>query len=170
MSLDDWSHTPGPPAPIIRAQLAKVLESRSFSRAQSLGQLLRYLVEETVSGRSGSLKEITIGVGALGRSDSFDPDADPIVRVQARRLRQKLEQYYEREGAADAILIVLPKGGYIPQFLERTAGAPATPPTRRKIIAYAASGIAGVAASAWLIRNVSGTSDKNKALRAYTSI
>ena len=111
----------GPRAEIVVAQLDKVLGSRTFSRAESLGRLLRYLVEETVAGRSAGLKEVTIGVEALGRGSSFDPDADPIVRVQARRLRQKLEAYYRGEGLTDAIVIGLPKGAYIPTFAERAA-------------------------------------------------
>jgi len=138
---------PGPRAGIIVAQLDKVLGSHTFSRAESLGRLLRYLVDETVAGRSAGLKEVTIGVEALGRGSSFDPDADPIVRVQARRLRQKLEAYYRGEGLTDAIVIELPKGAYIPTFAERTGG----PPSRRKVIAYASSAVAASAAGAWLI-------------------
>jgi TolB-like protein/Tfp pilus assembly protein PilF len=157
---------PGPPAEIVVAQLEKVLGSRTFSRAEGLGRLLRYLVEETVAGRSGGLKEVTVGVEALGRGSSFDPDADPIVRVQARRLRQKLEAYYRGEGLTDAIVIELPKGAYIPTFAERTAG----PPSRRRVFAYAASGLATVSAGAWLIRQGTRRAETEGASGKYRSI
>ena len=149
MTEDDRKPGHHLPVSIVRSQLDKILGSRTFSRAESLGRLLRYLVEETLAGRASGLKEFTVAVEALGRTDSFNPDADPIVRVQARRLRQKLERYYQDEGAADAVLITLPKGGYVPEFLEPGAGAPPAPPTRRRILTYAAVGIAGLTASAW---------------------
>jgi len=155
-----------PPAEIIVAELEKVLASRTFSRAESLGRLLRYLVEETVAGRSAGLKEVTVGVEALGRGNSFDPDADPIVRVQARRLRQKLEEYYRGEGVTDALLIELPKGGYIPTFAKRTAG----PPSRRNVIAYAASGLGATAAGAWLILQGARRSETEGSSGKYRSI
>jgi len=103
----------------ILEQLSRMLSSDTFRRAERSRALLRFVVEETVQGRSDRLKEYTLGVEALGRGDSFDPRADPIVRAEASRLRTRLERYYEIEGTTDPILVQLPKGSYVPQFLER---------------------------------------------------
>ena len=86
-------------------------------------QFLELIVENGVSG-NGPLKETVIGVQVFGRPADYDPGADPIVRVEARRLRQKLRQYYDREGAADPVIVHLPTGGYAPEFEFR---APADP-------------------------------------------
>jgi len=81
-----------------------------------LQQLLRYLVQKTFDPRTEALKEYTIGVEALGRPLDFDPKADPIVRVQIHRLRQKLKEYYDSDGLHDSIVIEIPKGQYLPIF------------------------------------------------------
>jgi hypothetical protein len=81
-----------------------------------LQQLLRYLAEKTFDPGSEAMKEYTIGVEALGRPVDFDPKADPIVRVQIHRLRQKLKEYYGSDGLHDAIAIEIPKGQYLPIF------------------------------------------------------
>jgi hypothetical protein len=81
-----------------------------------LQQLLRYLVQKTFDSSAEALKEYTIGVEALGRPLDFDPKADPIVRVQIHRLRQKLKEYYDSDGLHDSILIEIPKGRYLPIF------------------------------------------------------
>ena len=76
-----------------------------------------------LDGRAHYLKEYTLGAEALGRGESFDARIDPIVRVEASRLRGRLELYYATEGAADRWLIALPKGSYVPQFAARAAVA-----------------------------------------------
>jgi hypothetical protein len=81
-----------------------------------LQQLLRYLAQKTFDPSAESLKEYTIGVEALGRSIGFDPKADPIVRVQIHRLRQKLREYYNSDGLHDSIVIEIPKGQHLPTF------------------------------------------------------
>jgi eukaryotic-like serine/threonine-protein kinase len=100
----------------VREQLARVLSSASFQRAERSSSFLRFLVETVLEGRSDHLKEYTIGAEALGRGDAFDPRTDPIVRAEASRLRARLERYYEVEGRGDPMVISLPKGGYVPQF------------------------------------------------------
>jgi TolB-like protein/Tfp pilus assembly protein PilF len=90
-------------------------------------QFLQVVVENSLSGAS-SLKETTIGVQVFSRSADYDSGAEPIVRVEARRLREKLQQYYERWGAADAVIIRLPKGGYTPEFDIVPTAAVAEPP------------------------------------------
>src|SRR5439155_19796510 len=106
----------------IREHLSVLLSSTAFAQVDRLKRFLRYVVEETVAGRSENLKEYSIGVEVFDREASFDPRTDPIVRVQARRLRARLTRYYEEEGRHEEIRIELPKGGYAPLFHRR--GAP----------------------------------------------
>src|SRR5262245_40064484 len=91
------SERPLSPEPI-RAQLARILRSRTFSNAPSLIRFLRYVVERTIEGKAEELKEYAIGVEVFDRGESFDARTDTIVRVQARRLRSKLKEYYDAEG------------------------------------------------------------------------
>jgi Tol biopolymer transport system component len=100
-------------------QLARVLASRTFERAERSRALLTFLIQRTVEGESERLKEYVIGAEALGRGESFDPRTDTIVRAEASRLRARLARYYEDEGQADPLLFVLPSGGYVPQFVDR---------------------------------------------------
>jgi predicted ATPase len=100
----------------VQAQLQKVLQSATFSNAPSLSRFLRHLVQEAIDGKASQLKEYSIGVEVFDRGESFDPRIDTIVRVQARRLRAKLEEYYASEGHADPIVIEVPKGQYVAEF------------------------------------------------------
>lgn len=104
-----------PPASVL-AELERILASRVFSTAGRASRLLRFLVEETVEGRGDSLKEYTLGTSVLGRKPSFDPRNDPIARVEASRLRDRLTLYYATEGSTGLLRISLPKGGYVPAF------------------------------------------------------
>lgn len=106
-----------------RAALARVLGSEEFVSSPRLADFLRYVVETTLAGRSDEIKGYTIAVEALGRPTTFDPQSDPIVRVEATRLRRALERYYTGAGAGDAIEIVIPKGAYVPLFRNRTLRA-----------------------------------------------
>lgn len=106
----------------IRSQLSKVLSSQTFRSAEGQRAFLRFAVEETIAGRGELLKEYTIGTEAFGRGQSFDPRLDPIVRTQARKLRARLDKYFETEGSRDALRIEFPKGSYTPSF--RTADIP----------------------------------------------
>jgi serine/threonine-protein kinase len=98
----------------VQQQLARVLASRTFHPAERLKRFLAFIVSEALDGRADTLKEYVIAVQVFGKEDAFDPRTDPLVRVQARRLRARLERYYQEEGAGDALLIALPKGGYGP--------------------------------------------------------
>jgi TolB-like protein len=111
----------GPPAQRhIRAQLRRMLASREFAGSERMQRFLRFAVSECLAGKTETLKEYTIGIEVFDRPASFDAATDPIVRVEARRLRAKLERYYGGEGRADEIVIELPKGGYTPRFRHRT--------------------------------------------------
>jgi serine/threonine-protein kinase len=111
--------TSGPDNRAISLQLNRILASREFSGAERMRRFLQLVVTETLGGRAGALKEYVIGVSVFDRPSSFDPGSDPIVRVEARRLRAKLESYYQGEGRGDSVLIELPKGRYSPRFHER---------------------------------------------------
>jgi Tol biopolymer transport system component len=111
------------PATAVRAQLDKILASDLFSRSERLTKFLRYVVEETLRGDGGGLKEATIARELYQRDDDFDTATDPIVRVDARRLRDKLREYYSGS-TNDPILITLPKGSYVPLFERNPASAP----------------------------------------------
>ena len=103
-------------AEAVRAQLGRILASRTFANAPVLTRLLHYLVEGTLDGRASDLKEYSVGVEVCGRGPDFDPRTDTIVRVHARRLRLKLEEYYAREGERDPVIIEVPKGHYVIAF------------------------------------------------------
>jgi len=94
----------------------RILKSRIFYRSKELCRFLQFAVEQKLRNRSVRLKEYLIGVMVFDRGEAFNPGTDPIVRVQARRLRSKLALYYETEGRADSVLIELPCGGYVPVF------------------------------------------------------
>src|SRR5687767_1575743 len=104
-----------------RQQLERVLASVTFRQVDRLKRFLNFTVSEALAGRGDQLKEYVIGVQVFDKDSTFDPRADPIVGVQARRLRARLARYYREEGGADAVLIDLPKGGYTPVFRNREA-------------------------------------------------
>ena len=103
-------------APDIHAALDRILASPPFAGGGRAGSLLRYLVEQTLDGRSDTLKEYVLGVELFHRGDAFDPKVDTIVRVEARRLRAKLDEYYSGPGASDPLRIEIPRGAYVPTF------------------------------------------------------
>lgn len=140
-------HEQAPPQDAVLEYLTKILSSELFRGSERSTNLLRYLVQQTLDGQSGLLKEYTIGVEALGKSPTFDPRTDPIVRAEIARLRTRLDKYYATEGGADPLIIVLPKGRYVPKFQPRPAEAdntepPAAEPLRLKTSFWFASGIA----------------------------
>ena len=101
---------------LVRAQLARILESSGFVHSERMRQFLRFVVERSLERESGRLKESVIGVEVFGRAPDYDPKVEPIVRIEARRLREKLQEYYEKQGSQDPVVIQLPKGGYVPTF------------------------------------------------------
>lgn len=117
---------------LVRAALDRVLASPDLASSPRLAAFLRYVVESKLAGRAEQIKGYTIAVEALGRAPSFDPQSDPIVRVEATRLRRALQNYYNTQGLTDPLLIHIPKGGYVPQFEDRRAPelpVPALPPS-----------------------------------------
>ena len=108
------------PAASVREELQRILASPTFLNARRPSQFLRFIVEGTLAGEE-RLKEYLIGVEVFDRPQDYDPKDDPVVRIEAGRLRKKLAEYYAGPGANDALIIELPKGGYVPVFYERPA-------------------------------------------------
>jgi tetratricopeptide (TPR) repeat protein len=110
-----------------RRELEEVLKSPGFARNERLSNFLRFLVEGHLEGRDHELKESVIGTEVFGRKPDYSPRRDPIVRTEARRLRERLSRYYEGVGANDAVRIELPKGGYVPAVRGTEGPATSTP-------------------------------------------
>src|SRR6185503_16905431 len=108
----------------VRAHLEHVLRSPHFDGSTRSREFLRYVVDEVLAGRAAYLKQAAIAVEVFGRKPDFDAVIDPIVRVQAGRLRRSLERYYLLSGESNSLRIELPKGSYAPVFVE-TAEMPA---------------------------------------------
>ena len=111
----------GPVPEAARAALARVVQSAEFNRSARLQRFLNYIVEEALAGRSDALKEYTIGIEVFERDASFDPQTSSIVRVEASRLRSKLEKYNAIDGKDDPVHIRLRQGSYAPVFIDNCA-------------------------------------------------
>jgi serine/threonine-protein kinase len=144
----------------VREHLEKVLASSSFGGAPRVQQFLRFVVEETLEGRVGDLKESVVAVNVFGRRSDFDSHSDSVVRVQASHLRRRLREYYRTEGLHDAMVIELPSGAYVPAF-RPAEGLPAAVARRRTprwllpaagLVVISAAAIA-LWTSGWLARN-----------------
>lgn len=131
---DSWGRAPGIPSLVPshrfeeeRKELERVLQSPGISRSASLVRFLTYICNKHFEGKSAEIREYSIAVEALGRKgSSFDSRVDPIVRVTARTLRKKLQEFYQNDEPVNGLQIVLPLGHYVPQFLrqgENLAGA-----------------------------------------------
>jgi TolB-like protein len=144
------------PASDVRAELDRILASRGFANAGRLSRLLRYVVDKTLANEPDQLKEYSVGVEVFERDEKYDPRLDSIVRVEAGRLRSRLDEYYNGEGAAAPVRITLPRGGYVARFEERQPAAPMVAeaqPTRRSWSSWpltAALVIAVAAMVVWL--------------------
>ncbi len=132
-----------PTSEAIRAQLERILQNAEFRASDKQRKFLSFVVNETLAGRASQLKGYTVAVAVYERAETFDPQVDPIVRVEAGRLRRNLAHYYLTAGKNDPVRIEIPKGGYVPTFQgapippsgaqthtsEREDGAPATGPS-----------------------------------------
>ena len=148
-----------PTALEIRDALERVLDSRCFEHAGRASDFLRFVVGETLAGDGDRLKGYTIAIQVFGRPPSFDAQSDPLVRVEALRLRQRLTEYYAGEGAGDPVRLQLPRGSYAVKAVYATADAQPVdaaplppPPAQQRPLAAAfgfgtrARGAAGAAA------------------------
>ena len=113
------------PTEAVREELTRILESPEFSATPRRRELLQYLVEEMLAGRGNAIKGYTIAVSVFDRGEDFDPDSDPVVRLEARRLRHDLDSYYVSEGRDNALRISIPKGRYVPTVTAQNDAPPA---------------------------------------------
>jgi hypothetical protein len=104
----------------------RIVSSRTFAKSQQLQAFLVFVTKQTILGRPDEIKEQTIGSQALGRKADYDPAGDNIVRVRARQLRQKIEQYFSSEGKGEILILTMPTGGYTPVFEKRILESPPT--------------------------------------------
>ena len=145
-----------------RSLVERILASPEFRRANRLRAFLEYVVERKLAGAPEEVTEVLIGHRVFGRPTSYNPGDDSIVRTEARTLRQRLERYFAGDGAAEPVILEIPRGGYLPVFRSRTGEA--TPPaadiapalpipsrtlTRRHWLGIGASAIGITAAGAW---------------------
>lgn len=103
---------------LAREYVDKITASAGFQNSERLCRFLRFIVEAKLRGEQDQIKEYVIGKEVFDRDGDYDPRLDPIVRVEARRLRKKLEEYYAGPGAEDAVRIGFPKGSYVPEIQE----------------------------------------------------
>lgn len=101
---------------VVQKQLDRVLASSQFIETTRLARFLKYLVNQTLAGNEDALKGYSIGLDVFDKPDDFDPAIDTIVRVQASKLRSRLELYYATDGSEDPLRILVPKGSYVPVF------------------------------------------------------
>jgi TolB-like protein/Tfp pilus assembly protein PilF len=147
------------PKDLCRAQVQRIIQSSEFDATDREGRFLKYIVEETLSGNAARIKAYSIAIAVFGRKDSFDPQTDPIVRIEASRLRRALERYYLTAGVSDLLVITIPKGHYVPTFTLRDAvpvppgpvvepvhtGANEPPPVSRKGLSRRSMSLLGAA-------------------------
>jgi TolB-like protein len=142
------SPLPQPTAAEVRVHLDGLLHNEALAISERNRRFLAYIVEETLAGRGDRIKAYNVALTAFDRTDDFDPQTDPIVRIEASRLRRALEHYYLTAGKADPVRIEIPKGSYVASFshaeldpppssesdrLQRTGALPA-PIERRRIL------------------------------------
>ena len=113
-----------PSADVVRVAVERLSGSKPFSKSRQLVRLLEFCVERTLQGQADCLKETVLGIEVFDRGTDFDPRIDPIVRVDARRLRRKLDQYYSSEARGERLRIVFDPGSYAPRFVESAVLAP----------------------------------------------
>jgi hypothetical protein len=140
------------PLPAVESELAqrelvrRIVHSATFARSERLGTLLTYVCDMKLRGCEAELNEQKVGQEVFGRSMNYDTAVDGIVRSQVSRLRQRLDRYFQQEGADEQVWIVIPRGAYVPVFETRTLSAPALS------VAGSEAPVSGVAASAGLLR------------------
>ena len=127
ISLNCWSESD---QKAIREQLVRILNSGPFHQSQRRQRFLEYLVNETLAGRGERLKGYNLALEVFDRPETFDPTVEPLVRIEAARLREKLHEYYWADGRNDPIHIDLPKGSYTPQIEFRQPTTPGPRPDR----------------------------------------
>ena len=116
----------------IQQQVERILSSEEFQATKQQRDFFRFIIKETLAGRSQKIKGYLVATEVFGRSSAFDTNTDPIVSIQANKLRRALERYYLITGDQDPILINIPKGGYVPVFTKQNVLNSGIPPVCQK--------------------------------------
>lgn len=109
-------NTEMPAKPEIEEALERVCSSRPFATSPRMIRFIRFVVEKQINGQADDIREVQIGREVFDRWPAYDPKIDTIVRVEARRLRRKLEEYYRADGRKDPIRVAIPGPGYLPKI------------------------------------------------------
>lgn len=122
----------------VRSEAEKIMQTGPLARVNRARKLFHYIVDQTLGGNSKRLKQYSIATEALGRGTDFDPDTDPIVRLEASKLRRALDDYYLRSGSSDPVRISIPKGSYVPVFelLDGESGEAKAEPAPAGVVSY----------------------------------
>jgi hypothetical protein len=128
----------------VRAHVARITSSELFAGAERLCRFLSFTVESKLNGREADVKEYTLGREVFDRGEDYDPRLDPIVRVEARRLRSRLLEYYDGPGREEPLRIEYPKGSYLPRIHACDGVTAPTQPQARRSFTW----VAGVATAA----------------------
>lgn len=128
----------GIPVQAVRDHLERIVADDLFSGAARLCRFLRFTVESKIAGREDEVKEFVVGREVFDRKDGYDPRLDPIVRVEARRLRAKLAEYYAGPGRTEPLRLEYPRGSYVPIVTRPTTVAADAPPSRRRSLRWLA--------------------------------
>lgn len=140
-----------PSADDVHAELERLCASPELDVPARARKFLRYIVEETLAGRADRIKAYTVGIEVFGRDQSFDAQSDPVVRIEAGRLRRALDRYYLTAGLSAPVSISIPKGGYVPHFERRiiSTTAPSAPDAGPSAAAASPNEGLVVAPAAW---------------------
>ncbi len=167
---------------LVDRSLKRILASEEFQRSDRCSSFLRYIVDQYLNGKANRLSGVCIAQDVFGRDENFDPNIDPIVRVQAGRLRKMLDAYYAGPGARDDVVISVPRGAYVPEIVlgapaathfntKRNSGARGGNPLRRRLLRWAPAGIAAASAiTAALFANVAALRGAPEPAMAHQSI
>ncbi len=155
----------------VKPQLERILASPEFMASKVLSRFLRYVVEQTLNGQTGSIKQYTVAVEALGYGADFDPQSNPIVRINARKLRRALDRYYLKQGIEDPVRIDVPKGSYVPRFFDiRTAsGAPGSSECPSPTPDHAPNGLSEPSIAVVMFENLNGKDENSFFAKGLTS-
>src|SRR5262249_5267943 len=142
----------GPTQDAVQSALRKILASRPFQGSERMCRFLQFVVDHALSENQAPLKEHLLAEHVFDRDGSFDPRTDTIVRVEARRLRAKLKEYYGDEGKDDPVIIELPERGYRPAFRIQLHSTPAPAwRIKTKVMLMAASVVLAAGVAIWLL-------------------
>jgi len=138
-------------APEIREHVDRIAGSKIFAESERLRRFLRFTVESKLARQHERVKEYVLGREVFDRTEGYDPRLDPIVRVEARRLRSKLAEYYAGPGAAETVRLDYPKGSYLPVFVRSSDARTARSAPQKRVLLLAGVMLAAlvIAAVAW---------------------